>query len=444
MQDMTRGSITRDIIKYSIPLIIGNVMQLTYNAADSVIIGKALGEKALAAVSTSNPIMTIMVLGASGIGIGSSVIMSNFYGAKDHRNLRREFSTTVIFSTIFSLLVFVLGMIFSRHFLTWINCPANSLGMATTYLRIIFVGFLFTFQYNILSYSMRSIGDTKPPVYFLGVSCVINIVLDILFVLVLDMKVVGAGVATVISQAVSAVLCAVWIYKKIPELKLRRKDFVVDKELLSKTVKSGALTALQQTALPGGKVLIQGVVNAQGITAIGAFNAVCRVDDFACIPSQSIGSGIMTCAAQNMGAGVKERVKKSFLSGLIITACYFPIICIIAFLFKLPIMQALCPDESITMIEMGVEYLSVKAWMFVLPCVMNAFQGFFRGVGKMNIVLIATVLQMTIRTVCAYLWVPVIGITGEAFASLAGWIIMLGFEGICLFFEMRRINRVMK
>ena len=151
MKDMTSGSISRRLIQYAVPMILGNLLQLTYNAADSIIIGKLLGEEALAAVSTSNPIMTIMVLGASGIGIGASVIMSRFYGAKDMENFRKEFSTTVIFSTAFSFLVFLAGILLSPRILTWINTPEESFDMAVTYLRIIFVGFLFAFQYNILS-----------------------------------------------------------------------------------------------------------------------------------------------------------------------------------------------------------------------------------------------------------------------------------------------------
>lgn len=432
MQDMTNGSIARHLIRYAVPMILGNVFQLTYNAVDSIIIGKCLGEDALAAVSTSNPVMTIMVLGASGIGIGASVIMSKFYGARDFENLKKEFSTTVIFSTLFSLVVFVAGLLLSSHILRWINTPAPSFQMAVTYLRIIFVGFLFTFQYNILSHAMRSIGDSKTPTLFLGVSCVMNIAMDLLFVALFHMGVVGAALATTLSEATSVALCVRRICKKIPELRLTRTEWMVKRDLLSQTVRSGFLTALQQAAQPVGKVLIQSVVNLQGTVAIDAFNAVCRVDDFACIPTQSMGSSIMTCTAQNRGAKNVRRVKASFSTGLLVAVCYFPIICTATLLLRIPVMRLFSPGGSHVMIEMGEAYLSVKAWLFIMPCLTNAIQGYFRGLGHMTIVLIATVLQISIRTVCVYFWVPQVGIVGEAYACMVGWLCMLVYEAICL------------
>lgn len=434
MKDMTQGSITRNLIRYAVPMILGNLMQLTYNAADSVIIGKYMGEEALAAVSTSNPIMTIMVLGASGIGIGASVIMGKFCGAKDYAKLKREFSTTVLFSTAFSFLVFLLGIFTTPLLLSWISTPPEVMDMAVLYLRIIFVGFLFTFQYNILSHAMRSIGDSRSPVLFLGVSCGLNILLDLLFVAALDMGVAGAALATAVSEAVSAVLCVFWIRARIPQLRLERGEYVLDRPLLLETLKNGCLTALQQAAQPIGKVLIQRVVNLQGIAAIGAFNAVCRADDFACIPSQSIGSAIMTCTAQNRGARQPDRVRASLSRGLLIGLCYFPMICSAVLLTKAPVVRLLCPDGSTLMTEMGTAYLAVKAWFFLMPCILNAIQGFFRGMGRMTVVLCATLTQISIRTLCVTLWVPAVGITGEAYACLTGWLCQLLFECACLWF----------
>ena len=425
---MTEGSIFGHLLRYALPMILGNIMQLTYNAVDSIIIGKCLGEDALAAVSTANPIMTIMILGASGLGIGASVLMSRFYGAKDFTGLKREFSTTVIFSTAFSAAVFLAGFVLAGPILRAIRTPEASLAMAETYLRIILVGFLFTFQYNILSSSLRAIGDSKTPVWFLGISCGVNILLDWLLVAVLPLGVAGAAAATTVSQAVSMLLCLWWIRTRTPVYRLTRSEFVIDRPLLKETLKSGALTALQGAAQPVGKVLIQGVINAQGVVTIGAFNAVCRVDDFGRIPAQSIGSGIMTCAAQNRGAGLKDRVRASLKTGLTIALAYFPIVCALTLLFKTPLMRLLCPDESAAMVEMGVAYLAVKAWCFVLPCITNAVQGFFRGMGEMTTVLIATLIQISIRTALVAVWVPQMGIVGEAWASVAGWCCMLLFE----------------
>ena len=440
MRNMTAGSIPRHLIGYALPMIAGNLCQLTYNVADTVIIGKYLGEDAQAAVSCSNPIMTVMVLGASGLGIGASVLMSRFFGAGKEDRLRREFSTTVIFATLFSLAVFLPGMAFTRLILTWCRVPGASMDMAVSYLRIIFVGFLFSFQYNILSHSMRAVGETRMPMLFLALSCAVNIGLDLLFVALLGMSVNGAAMATTFSQALSAGMCALWIKRKMPMLKPKKGGWVVDRELLKKTASSGLLTALQQAAQPVGKVLIQGVVNGGGPVVIDAFNAVCRVDDFACIPAQNIGSSIMTCSAQNRGAGLKERVKASFSRGLLIALCYFPLICGLTLLFCRPVMRFLAPngEHAGDIVRMGIEYLRVKAWFFIMPCIVNAIQGYFRGLGRMTVVLASTVLQISVRTLCVFLMVPKIGIVAEAYGCFIGWMCMLLFEGGYLLYLARR------
>ena len=438
VSDMTKGSIRRHLLQYTVPMVLGNFMQLTYNAVDSIIIGKSLGENALAAVSVSSPIMTVMVLGASGIGIGASVIMSRFYGAGETEKLKREFSTTVLFGTVFSLAVFLAGFCFAGELLRWIRAPEASFGMALLYLRTVFVGFLFTFQYNILSSALRAIGDSRTPVWFLGISCGVNICLDLLFVAVLPLGVVGAGLATVIAEASSVVLCVLWIHRHIPALDLKRGELVVDRELLRETLKSGALTALQQAAQPVGKVLIQSTINAQGVIAIDAFNGASRIDDYARIPTQSLGSAIMTCTAQNRGAGERRRVRQTLRQGLLIACCYFPLILVITMVLKTPAMKLLSPNGSGEIVELGVAYLAVKMWFFIMPCLTNAIQGFFRGMGSMTVVFIATVIQISVRTLCVYLWVPKIGIVGEAYGCFVGWACMLVFEFTVYFVRKHR------
>ena len=303
MRKMTQGSIARHLIAYALPLILGNLFQLTYNAVDSIVIGKFAGENALAAVSAANPVMTIMILGVSGVSIGASVLMSRFYGAGDEDALRREVATTIVFGGAASAAAFLLGWPLSGQVLRLMRVPSEILAMATRYLQVIFVGFLFTFQYNILAAALRSVGDSKTPVIFLALASVMNAGLDVLLVAVFRWGVVGAGVATVMAEGISALLCAWHIYRRIPLLHLARRELKIDRRLLRETVSSGAITAMQQACQPIGKALIQSVMNAQGVSVIAAFNAVSRVDDFACIPEQSISSGMMTCIAQNRGAG---------------------------------------------------------------------------------------------------------------------------------------------
>lgn len=422
---MTQGPITRHLIAYALPLIMGNFFQLTYNAVDSIVIGKYAGESALAAVSAANPVMTIVILGVSGISIGASVLMSRFYGAGDEQSLRREVATTMIFGAFASFVVFVLGLVFSREILSLLRVPMEILDMAALYLRIIFVGFLFTFQYNILSASLRSVGDSRTSVIYLALSSVLNGFMDVVFVAGLGWGVAGAGLATVIAQALSTMLCFVHMQKRVEVLRLSREDMRVDRVLLKETLKSGSVTALQQACQPMGKILIQSVINAQGIAMIAAFNAVNRVDDFACIPEQSISSGMMTCVAQNRGAGQKERVKETLRKGMLLEGAYGVFILIAVQLLKRPVMALFAAQDSSNMLQMGVDYLTYMAFFYILPGMTNGIQGFFRGMGEMKTTLVGTFIQISIRTLVVWLLVPRVGLTGAAWACAIGWSLML-------------------
>lgn len=430
MKKMTQGSIVRHLLAYALPLILGNFFQLTYNAVDSIIIGKFAGEGALAAVSASNPVMTIVILGVSGISIGASVLMSRFFGAGDEASLRREVATTILFGGALSLAVFALGMPLALPILRLMSVPQEILPMAGTYLRIIFVGFLFTFQYNILAAALRSVGDSRTPVIFLALASVINGTLDAVFIAVLHWGVAGAGLATVIAEAVSALLCLAYMRRRVPLLRLRLSELRIDRGLLAETVRSGSITALQQACQPVGKLLIQRAINAQGVGMIAAFNAVSRVDDFACIPEQSISSGMMTCVAQNRGAGQTQRVRETLRRGMALELGYGVLICIVTLLGKTPVMRLFAAQDSEQMVVMGVDYLTWMAFFYLLPGLTNGIQGYFRGMGEMKTTLIATAIQISVRTLVVYMLVPRAGLTAAAWACAIGWACMLVYTGL--------------
>ena len=263
--DMTRGKILLPLVSFTIPLVLGNLFQLTYNAADSVIVGKYVGEQALAAVGTSTPIMNIAILLISGMCMGASVLMSSQYGAKDYDTLSKQISTTMLagcgFSVVFSLLMLLLA----TPVLRLIRVPETAIPEAAVYLRIIFLGLIFTFIYNFLANTMRALGDSKTPLYFLITSAFLNIFGDLFFVVVLRWGVAGSAIATVCSEGLCCLLCGIYIKKKIPLLCLGKKWWVFDKSLLGKTVSFGSTSAMQQVCLQLGKLIIQSVVNTQGV-----------------------------------------------------------------------------------------------------------------------------------------------------------------------------------
>lgn len=429
MRNMTSGSIYRHLLAYAIPLIFGNFLQLTYNAVDSILISKGAGVAALSAVSVSNPVSVLLVQSISGLGIGASVYMSRFYGAGEGEKLKRSLSTTILFGTIAGGITTLLGILLAAPILQAMHTPLDIMHDSSVYLRLLFLGNFFTFQYNIMSSALRAVGDSKTPVTFVGISSVLNAFLDWVFIFLFHWGVFGAALATVIAEALSAVLCYIYVYRHIPALALRRDEMILDRKLLRSILSGGLITALQQSCQPIGKLLVQSVINVQGIDVIAAFNAGCKIEDYGRIPAQTISHGMMTCAAQNRGAGDRKRVKETLWKGILIGLIYYPIICALILLFRHPLIQLFAPTSGgEEMVRLGVSYLSIKAFTIIFPCVTNAMQGFMRGMGNMTITLISTILQISIRTLFVYILVPKIGITGEAYACAIGWTAMILFE----------------
>lgn len=443
MKDMTKGNISSQLIRFSIPLVLGNLFQLTYNAVDSIIVGRFAGEDALAAVGTANPVMSIVILGITGICIGASVLMSEFFGAGDEKRLKEEVSTVLLFGSFFSFIIAALGFISSRGILRLLRVPDQILEDAAMYLRIIFLGMPFTFFYNAVASALRSVGDSKTPVRFLAVASVLNGLLDVVFVAWFQMDVIGAALATDIAEAVSAGLCILYIYKRVPLLRVGRNEIRLDRDLLNLTLRQGAITALQQSCQPIGKLLIQGMINPLGVSTIAAFNAVNRVDDFAFTPEQSISSGIMTFVAQNRGAKNSSRIKRGFRTGLMIEAGYWVFICILILVIKEPVMKLFVSVNDTGMVEIGVKYLGLMAFFYLMPAFTNGIQGFFRGMGNMSITLISTLIQISVRVVFVSLFVPVMGLKGVAYASLIGWACML-FAEVPYYFLFKNRNELLQ
>ena len=436
--DMTQGSITRQLIRYSVPLILGNLFQLTYNAVDSIIAGRFIGKEALAAEGMASPVMNLVILGISGICMGAGVLMSEFFGAKQLEKLKREMSTAVLFGLYFSLAVTGMGIIFTPALLRLLHVPEELMKMTAVYLRIIFIGAPFTYFYNALSSALKSVGDSKTPLKFLMFSSVLNGVLDLIFIGGLGFGIVCSVVTTVAAEAVSAGLSVWYVYQKIPLLRLERGEFVMDRGLLKTTLQYGSVTALQQSCQPVGKVLIQGAVNTLGVDVIAAYNAVTRIDDFACLPEQSISHGITTFVAQNRGAQKPERMKKGFGRGLLLEFGYWIGICAVVLLIRNTVLKLFVTGESAEAIAViGGQYLAIMAFFYIFPAFTNGFQGFYRGMGMMKMTLLGTFIQTSLRVIFTWLLTPSMGISGVAFACAAGWSVMLLVE-IPYYFHLQR------
>ena len=427
-KDMTTGKIMPILVNFTVPLVLGNLFQLTYNAVDSIIVGHFVGKEALAAVGICNPVSTLMILFLNGLCMGASILMGIQYGAKDYETLHRQISTTLLSGAFFSFFLTLVCVIFAVPILLLLQVDPSIMSMTVQYLRIIFLGLMFTFLYNFFSSTLRALGDSASPLYFLIISAILNIFGDLFFVIVLKAGSNGCAISTVLSEALCCLFCIIYIQKKVPILRLGKKWLVFDARLLKKTIAYGWASAMQQATVQMGKIAIQALVNTMGVSVAAAFAVVNRIDDFAITPEQNIAHAMTALMAQNKGAGKNDRMREGFRCGMILELVYGAAVMLICLGFARPLMSLFVKDEEV--IGHGVVYLHLIAVMYILPAVTNALQGFFRGIGDLKVTLMSSFTNMTVRVIAAapmvLLWN--FGIEALPYSYLAGWIAMLLVE----------------
>ena len=440
---MTEGKAFTHLWRYALPILLGSWLQLAYNAVDSIIAGRFIGRNALAAEGIAGPVMNLVILFINGLCIGSGVLMSEAFGKSDYERLRNTHSTLIISGMISSLVLSLLAFIFSPSILRLMRCPDEIFSITNIYLRIIFLGTPFTFLYNALASALKSVGDSKTPLMFLTLSSVLNGVLDLVFLGLFGFGITCSALTTVIAEAVSAALAFLHMVRKEKVICPGKENMRIDTSLLASILSYAAPTALQQAIQPIGKVLIQGEVNSLGVSTIASYNAVTRIDDFACIPEQGIATAIATFTAQNRGAGKTERIREGFRKGITLELSYGVLVCLVTFILRRVLVALFVSGESAgDVVSCGVEYLTCMAFFYILPSLTNGFQGFYRGMGKMKTTVLGTFIQTSVRTLCTYLLAPAAGIKGIAFSCAFGWTLMLFFEIPYYFITVRR-NRLL-
>ena len=427
-KDLTTGKIMPILVNFTVPLVLGNLFQLTYNAVDSIIVGHFVGKEALAAVGICNPVSTLMILFLNGLCMGASILMGIQYGAKDYETLHRQISTTLLSGAVFSFFLTLVCVIFAVPILLLLQVDPSIMDMTVQYLRIIFLGLMFTFLYNFFSSTLRALGDSASPLYFLIISSILNIFGDLFFVIVLKAGSNGCAISTVLSEALCCLFCIIYIQKKVPILRLGKKWLVFDARLLKKTIAYGWASAMQQATVQMGKIAIQALVNTMGVSVAAAFAVVNRIDDFAITPEQNIAHAMTALMAQNKGAGKNDRMREGFRCGMILELVYGAAVMLICLGFARPLMSLFVKDEEV--IGHGVVYLHLIAGMYILPAITNSLQGFFRGIGDLKVTLMSSFTNMTVRVIAAapmvLLWN--FGIEALPYSYLAGWIAMLLVE----------------
>ena len=401
-RDMTVGREGDHILAFALPIMGGLVLQQLYNTVDSVVVGRTLGAAALGAVGTCAALTMFAVSFAVGLTNGSGVIFAQLFGAKHLEELRKNLSTAYILLTALGLLISVLGLCFARPLLKALAAPEEILDMAAGYFRIYCIGLVFQFVYNVAAGALRSVGDSKATLYFLCISSVVNIVLDILFVVVFHWGVEGTAIATVIAQGVSAVVSLVYMDRKYEFFRFGKGEFVFDGACCGQILKLGVPTMVQMCIVSGGNVLIQRVVNDLGTVALAANTAAGRIENYMFIPVQGMANGLSTFTGQNVGAGRFDRVRTGRRHARYIMVPTALAISLILWVFAKPLIAIFGVEgEALTL---GIRHLRFIAPFFVIFALYMSSAGILTGAGDVLAAACCTLSVLAVRVVSTYIF----------------------------------------
>ena len=429
MKDFTQGSITKQIIIFVIPMMIGSAFQQLYSLADAIIVGRYISGGALAAVGISMTVSFFLVSLLIGLTTGASILLSQLYGAKDFDSMKRVISTCIIFLTIFGIILTIIGITCTPLILRALGAPYEIVSDARFYMRITMGGIIFTVFYNMYTAYLRALGETKRPLYILIFASLLNIGLNYLFVPILGFGIIGAASGTVITQGVAAGLCYLYVRSKVPQLRVERMSF--DRTLLIAILKYGLPAAFQMSLVALSALIITRLINTFGTAAIASITAVQRIDQLVIIPIFTLSMGLSIFVGQNMGAGKEERCKKG-LRVVMLQALGLSVVIsgtVLVFGRRLISLFIYQNDEHIyEILDIGHNYLRIMVLFYFLFAILFAYNGFFKGVGDAMIAMIFPALSLLIRTVSAYVLVYVFGMGPEALA----WSIPLGWSVACV------------
>ena len=420
-KNMTVGAPGRTLFFFALPMIWGNLFQQFYNMADSVIVGRFVGEEALAAVGASYALTTVFVMLAIGGGNGSAVITSQYLGAGKYRQMKTSVYTALLFFMGVSVAAAMIGLFGSGGILQALKTPDNILASAQTYLRIYFIGLPFLFMYNILASMFNAMGDSRTPLYLLIFSSILNVVLDLVFVTQFRWGVAGVAVATVLAQGISAVISFCRLMSRLKEYETDENIVLFDVHMLGAMIKVAIPTMLQQSIVSIGMLLVQSVVNGFGSSVLAGYTAGSRIESICIVPMIAMGNAVSTFTAQNMGAGKTERVRQGYRAayGIIIAIAVF--LCIVWLTGKNKFVGLFLEESSAAAYETGVSYLGFIAFFYVFIGLKAATDGVLRGSGDVTVFTVANLVNLSIRVIVANLCAPVWGVAVVWYAVPMGW-----------------------
>ena len=423
-RDLTSGNITSGLWAFAVPLMLGNVIQQFYNLADTWIVGRYIGNIGLAAVGSSYTLMTFLTYIIIGLCLGNSTFISMEYGKKNIEKIRNGIYISFVMILAVTVGIIIIFYGFLDEIIKMLQVPKDTVADMKVYLVYVFIGFFATFIYNYISNVLRAIGNSVIPLIFLGVSVVLNVFLDILFVAVLKMGIMGAAVATVISQYISALGTFGYYFFQYPQLKVRKSDIKWNKSNFKSILSLSGFTCIQQSVMNFGILMVQGLVNSFGTTVMAAFAVAVKIDTLAYMPVQDFGNAYSTFVAQNYGAGNKERIRRGTKESFAISTAFSLVISALVFAFAAPLMQIFVSSAETAVIASGVRYLRIEgAFYFGIGCLFLLY-GYYRAIKRAEMSVVLTVISLGIRVLLAYvLSATFLGETGIWMAIPIGWIL---------------------
>lgn len=420
MKDFTTGNITKLILNFTLPMLLGNVFQQLYNIVDSIIVGKVLGKEALASVGASFPIIFTLIALLIGIGSGFSIVISQYYGAKDINKVKRAIDTMYIFLFATGIFISFLGIYFSEDLFILLQLPAELIPQATTYLNVYMTGMVMFFGFSGTSSILRGLGDSKTPLYFLILASIFNIIFDLLFVMVFKWGIAGAAWATVIAQSGAFISGIIYLNRSHNILQFSLFKLVFDKEIFIKSLKIGIPSGLQHTFVALGMMALLGIVNTFGTDVIAAYTAAGRIDSLAMIPAMNFSQAVAAFVGQNLGANKIDRVRQGFKVTFIMSNVFCLLMTAIIIIFGSHLMKLFTTDANV--IAIGEKYLIIVSSFYLLFSTMFTTNGVLRGAGDTLIPMFITLFSLwIIRIPGAYFLSSKIGETGIWWSIPLGW-----------------------
>ena len=437
--DLTEGSIMDKLLKFAFPIMVGNLLQQLYNIVDTLIVGRYLGEKALAAVGSSYALMVFITSIMIGLCMGSSAFFSMQFGAKDQNRLEK--GIFIAFVAIGIVALILNGIVYGAMsgILVFLRVPKEVAPLMREYLVWIFAGIMAVFLYNFAANLLRAVGNSVIPLVFLGISAVVNIVLDLYFIRGLGWGVGGAAAATVISQYLAGIGIVLYYFLKYPQLKVTKQNRHFDTGILRELAGLSTLTCLQQSIMNFGILMVQGLVNSFGPVVMAAFAAAVKIDSFAYAPVQDFGNAFSTYVAQNYGAGKTERIRRGMRDAALGAFVFCTVISVLVVVFASQLMGLFLNEESVEAISVGAGYLRIEGAFYFGIGLLFLLYGYYRAVHKPGISVVLTVISLGTRVVLAYALSSVawIGVTGIWVSVPIGWI-LADLTGMWYYWRCRR------